>query len=116
MQPTILYEVRVGGDKVRTTDNLTLAKAAYIEFKDRDIYNKAEVTLHEVCTSLLATSSNRSVCEFSVVDMANTLGSISNGWDLQDTTCITDLSEEECEHHLRVINYANEYVGNDDDL
>lgn len=114
MQPTILYEVRVGGDKVRTTTDLVSARIAYAEFKAS--HSKAEVTLHEVCTSLLANNYNKSVCEFSVVDMANTLGSISNGWDLQDTTCITDLSEEECEHHLRVINYANEYVGNDDDL
>jgi len=114
MQPTIMYEVRFSGSRVLSTTDRLLATAAYNEFKDRPV--QAEVTLTEICTSLLANNSGKSVCEFSVVDMANTLGNISNGWDLQDTTCITDLSEEECEHHLRVINYANEYVGNDDDL
>ena len=108
MQPTIMYEVRFSGSRVLSTTDRLLATAAYNEFKDRPVT--------EICTSLLANNSGKSVCEFSVVDMANTLGSVSNGWDLQDTTCITDLSDEECEHHLRVINYANEYVGNDDDL
>ena len=114
MQPTITYEVRVDGDKVWTTDDLALATDAYNEFKAS--HGKAGVTLTEICVSLLADSKGNSVCEFSVVDMANTLGSISNGWDIQDTTWITDLDEAECEHHLRVINYANEYVGTDDDF
>ena len=60
MQPTITYEVRVDGDKVRTTDDLALATDAYNEFKAS--HGKAGVTLTEICISLLADSKGNSVC------------------------------------------------------